>query len=69
MFGLPLVWLQLPAVVYVDDPRMFGLLRQMFPGSKLVQDAFHLLDRFGRAIPATNTMTGEHSQNLQSPAS
>lgn len=43
----------------MDDPRMFGLLGQMFPGAQLVQDAFHLLDRLSRAIPATNTMKGE----------
>lgn len=50
---------QLPQVVYVDDPRMFQLLTQMFPGAQLVQDAFHLLDRFSRAIPASNTLKGE----------
>jgi hypothetical protein len=53
--------LQLPQVVYVDDPRMFRLLGQMFPGAQLVQDAFHLLDRFSRAIPATNTLKGKQA--------
>ena len=58
--GFAALLLQLPQVVYVDDPRMFGLLAQMFPDAQLVQDAFHLLDRFSRAIPATNTLKGEY---------
>lgn len=49
----------LPEVVYVDDPKLFGVLAQAFPGAKLVQDGFHLLDRFSRAIPATNTLKGK----------
>jgi hypothetical protein len=56
--------MQLPQVVYVDDPRMFQLLTQMFPGAQLVQDAFHLLDRFSRAIPASNTLKGEQTYLL-----
>jgi hypothetical protein len=60
--------LQLPQVVYVDDPRMFGLLGQMFPGAQLVQDAFHLLDRFSRTIPATNTLKSKHTPIADSHA-
>lgn len=56
--------MQLPQVVYVDDPRMFALLGQMFPGARLVQDAFHLLDRFSRAIPANNTLKGGHVHTI-----
>lgn len=51
--------LQLPEVIYTDDPRMFGLLGELFPRAKLVQDSFHLMDRFSRTIKATNTMKCE----------
>lgn len=49
---------ELPKIAYVDDPKLFLGPPKMFPGIELVQDGFHLIDRFSRAILATNTLKG-----------
>lgn len=48
----------LPGVAYVDDPKLFLGIKSLMPTLELVQDGFHLIDRFSRAIPATNTLKG-----------
>lgn len=46
-------------VIYVDDPNLFGVLSEVWPAVKLVQDVFHFMDRFSREIPANNTLKGK----------
>jgi len=46
-------------VIYVDNPKLFGVLTDIFPNAKLVQDNFHVMDRFSRAIPPDNTQKGQ----------
>lgn len=43
----------------MDDPKLFGALSHVFPHAKLVQDGWHLEDRYSRAIPANNTLKGD----------
>lgn len=44
----------------MDDPKLFGALATTFPTAQLVQDGFHVLDRFSRVIPSDNTLKGKH---------
>jgi hypothetical protein len=54
------VVLQAPfEVIFVDDPRAFKKLQEVWPEAKLQQDVFHLTDRFSREIPADNTLKGK----------
>lgn len=46
-------------VIFVDDPRAFRKLKEVWPEAKLQQDAFHLTDRFSREVSPTNTLKGE----------
>ncbi len=45
-------------VMFVDDVRAFKKLMQVYPGVKLQQDIFHVVDRFSRVIDASNTLKG-----------
>lgn len=45
-------------VIFVDDPRAFKRLQEVWPEAVIRQDPFHLLDRFSREIPAKNTLKG-----------
>lgn len=45
-------------VIFVDDPRAFKRLKEVWPEAEIRQDPFHLTDRFSREIPANNTLKG-----------
>jgi hypothetical protein len=47
------------AVIYVDDPRAFRALKRVWPEARIVQDPFHLIDRFSREIDADNSLKGK----------
>lgn len=49
---------EVPEVFFVDDPKLFGTLGKVFPNAKLVQDGWHLEDRYSRCIPPNNTLKG-----------
>jgi hypothetical protein len=48
-------------VIYVDNPALYGTLKEVFPWAQLRKDGWHTLDQFSRCIPKTNTLKGKLS--------